>query len=268
METLKEELKKFYFKGKDVDELSKKFAKLAPYFISGGYIKVREDYRVYPTTVEFYFHSEKDEGVHDPIVYHRNNKHVQGEIPFFPMFTLHAHDSGYDITFENSSEKYRASVLIRAYQVWDVKQSCWLKWGKNPRTENSQFLPYEGKDPINTQVLYLKYILNGFTMGSGNLIDWIDATERLKPFEIDNKHRQNVPLYIQNPVNKTEKIEFEIITEEFYNNKENKNEFARQYENEPYNKIHISQPEYFTYNKVRCLKDFKPWSFSRKKPIL
>ena len=194
METLKEELKKFYFKGKDVDELSKKFAKLAPYFISGGYIKVREDYRVYPTTVEFYFHCENEDGVYDPIVYHRNNKYVQGEIPYFPMFTLHAHDSGYDITFENSSEKYRASVLIRAYQVWDVKQSCWLKWG----TKEQQFRKYnekEDKTPINTQVMYLKYILNGFIMGSGSLINWIDSSELLDESSIDTKPRKGVDLY-------------------------------------------------------------------------
>ena len=41
-----------------VEELTEAFAELAPYFLSGGYIKVREDYRVYPTTVEFYFHAE------------------------------------------------------------------------------------------------------------------------------------------------------------------------------------------------------------------
>ena len=203
MSRLQEQLSHFVYKGNDVDELTGKFKELAPYFLSGGYIKVRDEYRIYLTTVEFYFHSEKDGGVKDPIVYHRNNNKVEGEIPYFPMFTLHAHDSGYDITFENPKEEYRASVLIRAYQIWDVKQKCWLKWKKNTNNEGSsagkmQFMPYKGSAPINTQVLYLKYILNSFTMGSGSLIDWVDATILLEKSDIDSKPRKGVDLYDEN----------------------------------------------------------------------
>ena len=259
METLKEKLKSFHFPWNDETALTKKFAELAPYFISGGCIKIREDYRIYPTTVEFYFHSEDKDGVHDPIVYHRNNKYVKGEIPYFPMFTLHAHDSGYDITFENPAEKYRASVLIREYQVWDKKQSCWLKWD----TTKQQFCAcLKGQNPINKQVLYLKYILNGFTMSSGSLIDWIDATERLKPSEIDSKPRQNVPLYIQKTCENAE-IEYEKVTIDMNIDKE----FERQYKNDSFNIIHVSQPESFKSNTESYLKDLKPWKFSRKEPV-
>ena len=255
METLKEKLENFRFSWNDEEELTKQFADLARYFISGGHIKVRKDYRIYPTTVEFYFHSENKDGVKDPIVYHRNNKHVQGEIPYFPMFTLHAHDSGYDITFENPAEKYRASVLIRAYQVWDVKQRCWLKWGKNPRTENSQFLPYEGKDPINTQVLYLKYILNGFTMGSGNLIDWVDAKKKEETKEPDQ--RKNVPLYKINKDGEEEKVETKDFKEE---------EFASRFKN-PFKEGQKITPKSFSSQKKYYVNDPRLWSFSRKEPV-
>lgn len=193
MISLKDKLKEFAEKDhSSVEKLTEAFAELAPYFLSGGYIKVREDYRVYPTTVEFYFHSEKKDGVKDPIVYHRNDKYVKGDIPYFPLLTLHAHDSGYDITFENEKEQYRASVLIRAYQVWDIKHECWLKW------ENQQFRKYiesEKNTPINTQVLYLKYLLNGFPMNGENLICWVDAKELLPFKKEDAKPRQNVSKY-------------------------------------------------------------------------
>lgn len=176
-----------------VEELTEAFAELAPYFLSGGYIKVREDYRVYPTTVEFYFHAETG-AVKDPIVYHRNNKYVDGDIPYFPLMTLHAHDSGYDITFENPGKKYRASVLIRKFQIWDVKQKCWLKWG----TEKQKFRRYiENSDrtPINTQVLYLKYLLNGFPINGECLVSWVDAKEVIILNEIDSKPRKGVYEY-------------------------------------------------------------------------
>lgn len=39
------------------------FRELAPSFLYGGYIQVRVDYEVYIRTVEFYFHSEKADGV-------------------------------------------------------------------------------------------------------------------------------------------------------------------------------------------------------------
>lgn len=198
METLKEKLEEFanskllaFSKNtKEAEEkLQEEFSRLAPFFISGGYIKVREDYRVYPTTVEFYFHSEKEDGIKDPIVYHRDNNKVQGKIPYFPLMTLHAHDSGYDITFENEKEQYRASVLIREYQVWDEKHEYWLKWGaeeiQRPSGEKEKqfkFRKYKDSDktPINNQVLYLKYILNSFEIGGCSSIDWINASTLLK----------------------------------------------------------------------------------------
>lgn len=195
---IKEKIKSLSFKWNDEDNLKQRFAELAPYFISGGYIRVNNDYQIYPTTVEFYFHSEQDGGVKDYIVYHRNNNKIKGDIPYFPFMSLHAHESGYDITFENSEKKYRASVLIREYQVWDVNQKCWLKWDSSEQN----FRPYRAKDekgkkkdgtPINDQVLYLKYILNGFTTNNEKTIDWVDAEYLINKKDINNTPRKNVP---------------------------------------------------------------------------
>ena len=38
--------------------------------------------------------------------------------PYFPIMSLHAHMSGFDITFESEEGKYRASALIRKYSVY------------------------------------------------------------------------------------------------------------------------------------------------------
>lgn len=154
-----------------LDELTEEFEKLAPVFLYGGYIKVRNDYLIYIRTVEFYFHSETDSAnsVKDPIVYHRNNKSIDGNVPYFPLMSLHAHASGFDITFENEKEEYRASALIRAYEVWDIKQEQYLFYDKSVQ----KFRFHKEKEPIwNGQSTYLYDFINGF---SSDGILWIDA---------------------------------------------------------------------------------------------
>ena len=56
--------------GSSVSELCEKFSEIASVFLYGGYIDVNNMYKIYIKTVEFYFHSEAENGVHDPIVYH------------------------------------------------------------------------------------------------------------------------------------------------------------------------------------------------------
>ena len=151
--------------GSSVGELDEKFSKIASAFLYGGYINVNNVYKVYIKTVEFYFHSEMDNGVHDPKVYHRNKN--EQEIPYFPLMTLHAHSSGFDITFESERGKYRASALIRSYEV--KKGEKYLKWDKNQKIfkEKNEYC-------FNTQSTYLYYLLNGFPLGESNSIKWVD----------------------------------------------------------------------------------------------
>ena len=110
------------------ENLTNRFSNIAKTILYDGYIRVRNDYRVYVKTVEFYFHAENDSPikVYDPIVYHRNGR-LGREVPYFPMLTLHAHMSGFDITFENPSLKYRASALIREYAIYDENAKTFIK---------------------------------------------------------------------------------------------------------------------------------------------
>ena len=125
---LKTELSQFIGAESESD-LFGKFKRLADNFLYGGYIQVRNEYRIYIQTVEFYFHSEKEDGIKDPIVYHRNGRELD-EVPYFPLMTLHAHISGFDITFENPTLQYRASALIRAYEI-KSKDGKYLYWNNS-----------------------------------------------------------------------------------------------------------------------------------------
>ena len=150
--------------GGSVGELDEKFSEIASAFLYGGYIDVNNVYKIYIKTVEFYFHSETENGVHDPIVYHRNKN--EQKIPYFPLMTLHAHNSGFDITFESERGEYRASALIRSYEV--KKGNKYLKWNKKHFEEKDRY-------HFNTQSTYLYFLLNGFPLGETNGIKWIDV---------------------------------------------------------------------------------------------
>ena len=187
METLKQKLEQLSLpwkksevieiEGKPIDLLTKTFCDLAPYFLNGGYILVRNRYRVYIQQIEFYFHSEQPNhiGIEDEIVYHRNDYRVQGELPYFTPITFNAHPSGYDIAFENPKEKYRASVLIRAYEIYDEQYDEEKYPGKKfLKVENGQFV-YSLEPISNNQSTYLYDILNGF--GTSEDVCWIDERQ-------------------------------------------------------------------------------------------
>ena len=183
-------------------KLNNAFLKLAESFLYGGYISVtynnKERYQIYLRTVEFYCHSEKEnapEYLIDPIVYHRNGRYVGGErekdreVPYFPLMALHAHASGYDITFENSSLKLRSSALIRAYEVYDVERKKFLTYN----TKDKKFVACQtGEKRVSSQSTYLYYFLNGFV---GESVKWEDDIWKAQDCKISTSQRQNVYLY-------------------------------------------------------------------------
>ena len=188
METLKKKLEDFE---KQINENTKEedlqtlFEKLAPAFLYGGYIQVRNDYKVYIRTVEFYFHSEKTNGVHDPIVYHRNNRYIEGDVPFFPLMSIHAHASGFDITFENKEKQYRASALIRAYEIWDISRKNYIVYDKTIQ----KFRDFKENDNvINGQSTYLYDFLNGFNKKS---VCWVNEKTNRRHIEKEYLNPQN-----------------------------------------------------------------------------
>lgn len=193
MGTLRNKLEAFHPESEK--ELDGIFLDLAESFLYGGYISVKdhkneECYRIYLRTVEFYCHYEGKEisKPKDPIVYHRNGKYVEGEVPYFPLMAFHAHASGYDITFENESLQLRSSALIRAYEVYDVKQRSFLTY----QTSDKKFVMCKmGKERINHQSTYLYDFLNGFI---GDSVVWKDKF-RTKTQDFKITPRRNVSQY-------------------------------------------------------------------------
>ena len=149
-----------------------------------GYLKVRNEYRVYIKTVEFYLHAEKGclLNVSDPIVYHRNGKPHKGDVPYFPIMTLHAHVSGFDITFENEALKYRASALIRTYAIFDEKSKCFIETKKGYKYDDRS--------------TYLYNYLNGFSVNGNNDIIWVDQASSAKHELNPPTPRRNVFEYV------------------------------------------------------------------------
>ena len=106
------------------------FEQIAKEMIYGGYIRVRDDYAIFISKVEFYYHEEDatpGEGIIDGIVYHRDGRFINRDVPYFPIMTLHSHWSGFDIAFEKESGHYRASALIRQYAVLDLKKRMFIE---------------------------------------------------------------------------------------------------------------------------------------------
>ena len=194
MSKLKEELERF--KPESESELKERFEGLAKAFLYGGYISVsdykEERYRIFIRTVEFYCHYEGKEKdlPKDPIVYHRNGHYVEGEVPYFPLMSFHAHASGYDITFENPELELRSSALIRAYEVYDVLQKTFLHYDR----EKKLFVSCNDSiDRVNKQSTYLYDFLNGF---SNNNIKWVDSKwDKSEDLKIKPAPRQNVYNY-------------------------------------------------------------------------
>ena len=140
---------------------------MAPHFVYGGYIKVNDAYRVYIRTIEFYYHDESDkpDAVKDAIMYHRNHTSEEPEgayeEPYLPLMSIYMHSSGYDITFENEKQEYRASGLIREYSIYDIGQN--------------EFICLTSKRALRDErVSYLKYYLNGFSLDGNPGIVWVD----------------------------------------------------------------------------------------------
>ncbi|MCQ2274092.1 MAG: hypothetical protein MJZ86_04780 [Bacteroidales bacterium] len=174
------------------------FTNLSQNFLYGGYLSVKdttgnEHFRVYIKTVEFYYHSERPDGVKDYIVYHRNGNGLE-HLPYLPLMSINAHSSGFDITFENEVEQYRASALIREYEV--KKGGKYLKWEKNEKHGKYMFVE---KDEycFNNQVLSLYFILSGFGICGDNNVTWIDD-ERNMTKQIESHSRNNVPKFDSN----------------------------------------------------------------------
>lgn len=101
---------------KNINELTEQFETIAKAAIFGGYFEVNNEYRIYLLDIEFYFNDEIG-NIKEPQMYHK------GDLPYFPKGSICPNRSGIDITFEDESQKYRASFLIRGYEYTDGKDT-------------------------------------------------------------------------------------------------------------------------------------------------
>ena len=175
MDTLKHLLQEFDGSGLTEDELSDKFESIAKAAIYGGFFRVNNEFDIKIVEVEFYFHSENEEisSVHDWAMYHRNDK--GRDVEYFPVGSLHPHNSGVDVTFEKKG-KYRASFLIREYEIVE-----------------------KGKTTPLVQPTYLREDLFGYTgciCGDGPRIEWVDIeTKENCDYSLKNAPRIKVGAY-------------------------------------------------------------------------
>lgn len=182
--------------GDKMASLEKDFLLLAKKMLYGGFLQVGDDYEIYIRTVEFYYHEEDgvENPIQDPIVYHRNGRFPGRDLPPFPMMTLHAHWSGYDITFEDSNKRYRASALIREFAVFDRcigKNGSWVYWCTGEKYGDGVYKPFDTPQ-FDDRSTYLQFYLNGFSIdGSANRIVWRDYKTPVFG-EPSSKARRNV----------------------------------------------------------------------------
>lgn len=178
-------------KGIDKDEkeqsLDRPFAELAQIMLHGGHFLIsgsdNKKFRIYIHSVEFYYHEELGDNksmdetsrVCDWVMYHRNPL-TGNKKEAFKTGTLHPHDSGIDITFEDQNEdpkliRYRASALIRSFQV--------------TKGDNRDFVEFDSFPPhivnpnktVEYYPTHLKYyLLSQFPFNKVS-IEWIDNNE-------------------------------------------------------------------------------------------
>ena len=154
------------FKGAKGDEsrLPSQFKLIADYFFYNGYLLVNNVTKIYLRDIEFYYHEENGP-IKDPIVYHRNTK--KKPVDYFPKLgIINTHQSGIDITFENEKEKYRASFLIRGYNMINNDSDVLID-------------EYETRSTYLYEALFMQHSLT-----EGLSIKWIESENTISPKDI------------------------------------------------------------------------------------
>lgn len=180
------------------------FEQIAKEMIYGGYIRVRDEYAIFISKVEFYYHEEEEiqgERLTDEIVYHRDGRFLERKVPYFPIMTLHSHWSGFDITFEKETGHYRASALIRQYAVLDLKERKFIELKTSGNTAEASdnedgFRPVGrvrlyNEPVIDVRSTYLQYFLNGFPMsGVDSGVEWRNL-DNPEYHQVKREYRKN-----------------------------------------------------------------------------
>lgn len=136
---------------------------------------------IQPTAIELYYHEEGAGRFKDPIMYHTQDRKSQyldsrgiSLLPYFPFGNMNPHTSGIDITFENPSAQYRASFLIREYElICDDGNPIHVK---------------------NSTDIYDDLLINGISLDDAGWVEWCDG-EAIPVERIERTWRRNVAEY-------------------------------------------------------------------------
>lgn len=202
--------------------LSKQFSELATKIFNTGYFEVNGCRRIYPTVIEFYYHEEVEGGLLDPIMYHTNLNNKE-QVDYYPFGSFNFHVSGLDVTFEKKDE-YRASFLIREYDVYSLKNGVWFK----------------DKSECRSTYIY-EDILMGLSVFDGISICWVTEKSGCE-YSVTTTERKNVASY----------------------HKENDKYIKDEISNDEYKKLSDSEKTlYFSYSGKKYKKCTRQWSYHR-----
>ena len=180
----------------DENAVTKCFFPCAEKILRDGYFLINGKYIIDLGCIELYYHEENG-NIKDPIMYHTNDhgpysihyKNIS-KYPYFKMGSFNLHQSGVDITFENSGKAYRASFLIRSYRVFEIRDN-----------ERKEDIEYTLKDVSNPKFnphsthIFDDMFPNGIIFGDKEVtIEWIMYK---KGGEIESCHRSNVFEYLK-----------------------------------------------------------------------
>ena len=170
---LEEVLKPFTGANGNESRLNSQFKNLANYFLLNGYFLINNQVKVYLRSIEFYYHEENGV-IKDPITYHKNTtKHI---VPYYPIGLMNMHQSGIDITFESEKEQYRASMLIRGFNIVN-------------RTEDLTPL-YESRSTYIYEAFFMQFPIQNKIQ-----LEWVEEPLNYLGAKISSQKRLNVSLY-------------------------------------------------------------------------
>lgn len=161
-----------------LNKLAEEFDKIAKCVFNQGYFQTNKVRRIYPTVIEFYYHEEVPDGLKDPVMYHTSYRNVKNA--YYPLGALNFHISGMDVTFENETKHYRASFLIREYEVYEIVNGQWIKKKEKAPETRSTYI-YED-------------LLMNIPIDNGINIQWVSEESAIR-YEFMKERRKNVASY-------------------------------------------------------------------------
>ncbi len=226
-----------------------------------GYFLVNGKYIIDLGAIELYYHEEENGDIKDPIMYHTNEhssksriyKLNNNEFPYFKFGSFNLHQSGVDVTFENPTEKYRASFLIRSYRILKAENGEYPQSVDNVKYDNHS-------THIFDDMFYLGLLLADTEKAKRTTIEWKDDKHRNVELDEEKNWRINVSEYkkdengVYKKDDKGNYIKYDV-TDIISDNEKAEMKDAKK------NK---KCPEYFNSGTKYYKQDKRPWRFQLK----